>query len=82
MGFQIIKNGIKPSLINLRLSEGTPSPKDKTYIQVFLGLLNFYCTFKKNRSYVFKSLQRLLEKAQFDVGRLYTRKLTSRLRNY
>ncbi|GBN22729.1 Retrovirus-related Pol polyprotein from transposon 17.6 [Araneus ventricosus] len=62
LGFVIVASGIHPSASKVRAIHEAPRPKNKTEHQAFLGLLNFYYSFLKDKATIAEPLHRLLEK--------------------
>ncbi|GBO23854.1 Transposon Ty3-G Gag-Pol polyprotein [Araneus ventricosus] len=62
LGFVIDASGIHPSDSKVRTIHEAPCPKNKTELQAFLGLLNFYHSFLKDKATIAEPLHRLLEK--------------------
>lgn len=62
LGFRVNSKGIQPSPDKVKAIHDAPSPKNKTELQAFLGMLNFYCCFLKNKSEVLEPLHQLLQK--------------------
>ncbi|XP_023210631.1 uncharacterized protein K02A2.6-like [Centruroides sculpturatus] len=61
LGFKIDSNGIHPSEENVRAVWQSPVPSNKRELQGFLGLVNFYHIFLKNKATVAEPLHRLLD---------------------
>ncbi|GBM89936.1 Transposon Ty3-G Gag-Pol polyprotein [Araneus ventricosus] len=62
LGFVIDASGIHPSDSKVRAIHEAPRPKNKTELQAFLGLLNFYHSFLKDKATIAEPLHWLLEK--------------------
>ncbi|GBM67237.1 Transposon Ty3-G Gag-Pol polyprotein [Araneus ventricosus] len=62
LGFVIDASGIHPSDSKVRAIHEAPRPKNKTKLQAFLGLLNFYHSFLKDKATIAEPLHQLLEK--------------------
>ncbi|XP_054723042.1 uncharacterized protein K02A2.6-like [Uloborus diversus] len=62
LGFHIDKDGIKPTKDKVDAIRNAPTPKSKEELQAFLGLLNFYHVFLKNKADIAEPLHRLLDK--------------------
>ncbi|GBM29413.1 Uncharacterized protein K02A2.6 [Araneus ventricosus] len=62
LGFVMNASGIHPSDSKVRAIHEAPRPKNKTELQAFLGLLNFYHSFLKDKATIAEPLYRLLEK--------------------
>ncbi|GBN52888.1 Transposon Tf2-11 polyprotein [Araneus ventricosus] len=62
LGFVIDASGIHPSDSKVRAIHEAPRPKNKIELQAFLGLLNFYHSFLKDKATIAEPLHRLLEK--------------------
>ncbi|XP_060539009.1 uncharacterized protein K02A2.6-like, partial [Pantherophis guttatus] len=63
LGYLIDSTGIHPTKSKVEAIHEAPSPKNKTELQAFLGLLNFYAIFLKQKATVAEPLHRLLGKA-------------------
>ncbi|KAL0148659.1 hypothetical protein M9458_055986, partial [Cirrhinus mrigala] len=50
LGFHVDKDGIKPTSEKVDAIQKAPSPRNKTELQAFLGLLNFYSCFLPNKA--------------------------------
>ncbi|GBN34921.1 Uncharacterized protein K02A2.6, partial [Araneus ventricosus] len=61
LGFVIDASGIHPSDSKVGAIHEAPCPKNKTELQAFLGLLNFYHSFLKDKATIGEPLHRLLE---------------------
>ena len=64
LGYRVDSTGIHPVEDKVDAIRRAPSPTDKTQLQSFLGLLNFYASFIPHRSSVLEPLHRLLDKDQ------------------
>ena len=62
LGFVISKEGIRPSETKFAAIQKYPEPKTKKELQQFLGLINFYAPFLKDKESVAEPLHRLLDK--------------------
>ncbi|GBN99198.1 Retrovirus-related Pol polyprotein from transposon opus [Araneus ventricosus] len=62
LGFVMNASGIHPSDSKVSAIHEAPRPKNKTELQAFLGLLNFYHSFLKDKATIAEPLYRLLEK--------------------
>ncbi|KRZ77842.1 Transposon Tf2-6 polyprotein [Trichinella papuae] len=62
LGFDIDASGIHPSKQKVAAIHNTPQPRNKKELQTFLGLLNFYHSFLRNKATVAEPLHRLLDK--------------------
>lgn len=62
LGFNIDESGIRPLKSKVEAITKAPVPENKTELQAFLGLVNFYHTFLKNKATVAEKLHRLLDK--------------------
>ncbi|KRX70751.1 Transposon Tf2-6 polyprotein [Trichinella sp. T6] len=62
LGFDIDVSGIHPSKQKVAAIHNTPQPRNKKELQTFLGLLNFYHSFLRNKATVAEPLHRLLDK--------------------
>ncbi|KAL2086779.1 hypothetical protein ACEWY4_017838 [Coilia grayii] len=63
LGFRIDKDGIRPTTEKVAAIQGAPAPRNKTELQAFLGLLNFYNCFLRNKATVLEPLHRLLDQS-------------------
>ncbi|XP_070614630.1 FK506-binding protein 15 isoform X1 [Erythrolamprus reginae] len=71
LGYKIDKEGIHPTTEKLRAIREAPEPRDKSELQAFLGLLNFYSVFLKQKATVAEPLHRLLQKeARWTWGKI------------
>lgn len=61
LGFVLDSNGIRPDEKKVEAIRKAPEPKDKTELQSFLGMINFYNRFLINKATVAESLHRLLD---------------------
>uniref|UniRef100_A0A671TD66 Reverse transcriptase/retrotransposon-derived protein RNase H-like domain-containing protein n=1 Tax=Sinocyclocheilus anshuiensis TaxID=1608454 RepID=A0A671TD66_9TELE len=50
LGFRVDKDGIKPTCEKVEAIQKAPPPRNKTELQAFLGLLNFYSCFLPNKA--------------------------------
>lgn len=62
LGYLIDGNGIQPTASKLRAIKEAPKPKTKAELQAFLGLLNFYGIFLKQKVTIAEPLHKLLGK--------------------
>ncbi|XP_058034327.1 uncharacterized protein K02A2.6-like, partial [Ahaetulla prasina] len=62
LGYRIDKEGIHPTESKVKAIRKAPAPKNKTELQAFLGLVNFYAVFLKNKATVAEPLHKLLGK--------------------
>ncbi|XP_060542427.1 uncharacterized protein K02A2.6-like [Pantherophis guttatus] len=62
LGYRVDGTGIHPTESKIRAIQEAPTPKDKAELQAFLGLLNFYAIFLKDKATVAEPLHRLLTK--------------------
>ncbi|KRY44747.1 Transposon Tf2-11 polyprotein, partial [Trichinella britovi] len=62
LGFEIDATGIHPAKAKVQAIQDAPTPKNKQQLQAFLGLLNFYHSFLKDKATVAEPLHRLLDK--------------------
>ncbi|KRY90554.1 Transposon Tf2-9 polyprotein [Trichinella pseudospiralis] len=60
--FEVDATGIHPAKAKVQAIHDAPTPKNKQQLQAFLGLLNFYYSFLKNKATVAEPLHRLLDK--------------------
>ncbi|KRY35449.1 Transposon Tf2-8 polyprotein [Trichinella spiralis] len=60
--FKIDATGIHPAKAKVQAIQDAPTPKNKQQLQAFLGLLNFYHSFLKDKATVAEQLHRLLDK--------------------
>jgi len=60
LGYILDATGLHPNEDKVKAIKHAPRPKNKTELQAFLGLLNFYNSFLKNRASVAKDLYELL----------------------
>uniref|UniRef100_A0A671QI42 Reverse transcriptase RNase H-like domain-containing protein n=1 Tax=Sinocyclocheilus anshuiensis TaxID=1608454 RepID=A0A671QI42_9TELE len=63
LGFRVDKDGIKPTCEKVEAIQKAPPPRNKTELQAFLGLLNFYSCFLPNKATVLEPLHRLLDQS-------------------
>ncbi|XP_031328049.1 uncharacterized protein K02A2.6-like [Photinus pyralis] len=61
LGFYISEEGVRPIADKVRNIKHAPTPTCKRELQSFLGLLNFYHAFLKNKANFAESLHRLLD---------------------
>ena len=61
LGFIVNKDGIKPSKKRCEDIHNFPESKNKKELQQFMGLLNFYSSFLKNKANIAEPLHRLLD---------------------
>ncbi|KAL3194431.1 hypothetical protein MRX96_016221 [Rhipicephalus microplus] len=62
LGFRIDAEGIHPTPEKTQAILGAPRPSNKTELQAFLGLVNFYHAFLPHKATVVEPLHRLLDK--------------------
>ncbi|KRY96917.1 putative mitochondrial protein -like protein, partial [Trichinella pseudospiralis] len=62
ISFEVDATGIHPAKAKVQAIHDAPTPKNKQQLQAFLGLLNFYYSFLKNKATVAEPLHRLLDK--------------------
>ncbi|KRY59721.1 Transposon Tf2-9 polyprotein [Trichinella britovi] len=62
LGFEVDATGSHPAKAKVQAIQDAPTPKNKQQLQAFLGLLNFYHSFLKNKATVAEPLHRLLDK--------------------
>ncbi|XP_060539010.1 uncharacterized protein K02A2.6-like [Pantherophis guttatus] len=62
LGYLIDASGIHPTPSKIAAIKRAPTPGNKTDLQAFLGLLNFYSTFLPHKATVAEPLHRLLDK--------------------
>uniref|UniRef100_A0A670HPH4 Gypsy retrotransposon integrase-like protein 1 n=1 Tax=Podarcis muralis TaxID=64176 RepID=A0A670HPH4_PODMU len=60
LGYLIDASGLHPTTSKIRAIQQAPIPKNKTELQAFLGLLNFYNMFLPHKATVAEPLHRLL----------------------
>ncbi|KRY51083.1 Transposon Ty3-I Gag-Pol polyprotein [Trichinella britovi] len=75
LGFEIDATGINPAKVKVQAVQDAPASKNKQQLQVFLGLLNFYHSFLKDKATVAEPLHPWTsnhEKAFRDVKRLFS----------
>ncbi|UYV69343.1 K02A2.6-like, partial [Cordylochernes scorpioides] len=65
LGCRIDAEGIHPTEEKCEAIKNFPKPENKKELQSFLGLLNFYSKFLKDRTTVLEPLHRLLNKRNF-----------------
>ena len=63
LGFVISEQGIRPSPSKFTAIQNYPEPHSKKELQQFLGLINFYSSFLKDKASVAEPLHRLLDKS-------------------
>ncbi|XP_058023862.1 uncharacterized protein K02A2.6-like, partial [Ahaetulla prasina] len=61
LGYRIDKEGIHPTESKVKAIRKAPAPKNKTELQAFLGLVNFYAVFLKNKATVAEPLHKAFE---------------------
>ncbi|XP_076284281.1 uncharacterized protein LOC143210894 [Lasioglossum baleicum] len=66
LGFVIDKNGLHKSASKINAMVNAPQPKNNKELASFLGLVNFYARFLKDRSSQMKPLYDLLNKEKFE----------------
>ncbi|XP_058023852.1 uncharacterized protein K02A2.6-like, partial [Ahaetulla prasina] len=62
LGYRIDREGIHPTESKVRAIRKAPAPQNKTELQAFLGLVNFYAGFLKNKATIAEPLHKLLGK--------------------
>uniref|UniRef100_A0A1Y1LT42 RNA-directed DNA polymerase n=3 Tax=Photinus pyralis TaxID=7054 RepID=A0A1Y1LT42_PHOPY len=62
LGFRISEDGLRPTKDKIAAITNAPQPKNKTELQAFLGLLNFYHVFLKDKATIANPLHALLRK--------------------
>uniref|UniRef100_A0A803JUZ6 Gypsy retrotransposon integrase-like protein 1 n=1 Tax=Xenopus tropicalis TaxID=8364 RepID=A0A803JUZ6_XENTR len=62
LGYKVDAHGIHPTDTKVKAIHEAPIPKNKQELQAFLGLLNFYHSFLKDKATVAEPLHRLLDK--------------------
>ncbi|XP_050500953.1 uncharacterized protein K02A2.6-like [Diabrotica virgifera virgifera] len=62
LGFQISEYGLRPTKDKIAAITNAPAPTNKTELQAFLGLLNFYHAFLKDKATIANPLHALLRK--------------------
>lgn len=62
LGYRIAGEGIHPMKSKIRVIQEAPTPTNQTELKAFLGLLNFYSIFLKNKATITDPLHRLLAK--------------------
>ncbi|XP_058023902.1 uncharacterized protein K02A2.6-like, partial [Ahaetulla prasina] len=62
LGYWIDREGIHPTESKVRAIRKAPAPQNKTELQAFLGLVNFYAVFLKNKATIAEPLHKLLAK--------------------
>uniref|UniRef100_A0A1Y1NHT7 RNA-directed DNA polymerase n=1 Tax=Photinus pyralis TaxID=7054 RepID=A0A1Y1NHT7_PHOPY len=60
LGFQLTENGLQPIKDKVNAIRNAPAPKNKQELQAFLGMLNFYHNFLKDKATVAEPLHKLL----------------------
>ncbi|XP_058024044.1 uncharacterized protein K02A2.6-like, partial [Ahaetulla prasina] len=74
LGYRIDREGIHPTESKVRAIRKAPAPKNKTELQAFLGLVNFYAVFLKNKATIAEPLHKLLAKnAAWSWGKAETK---------
>ncbi|XP_051545274.1 uncharacterized protein K02A2.6-like [Myxocyprinus asiaticus] len=63
LGFREDKVGIKPTREKVEAIQKAPLPRNKTELQAFLGLLNFYSCFLPNKVTILEPLHHLLDQS-------------------
>lgn len=61
LGFRVDKDGVRPTNEKVEAIQKALSPRNKTELQSFHGLLNFYSCFLPNKATVLEPLHRLLD---------------------
>lgn len=62
LGYRVDASGLHPSKEKLKAIQNAKVPENKSELQAFLGLLNFYNSFLKGKAAVAEPLHRLLDK--------------------
>lgn len=62
LGFVVTSDGLRPNPDKVKAIQDAPEPVNKEQLQAFLGLLNFYHSFLRNKATVAEPLHRLLDK--------------------
>ncbi|XP_031357014.1 uncharacterized protein K02A2.6-like isoform X2 [Photinus pyralis] len=62
LGFRISEDGIRPTKDKIAAIVNAPPPTNVTELQAFLGLVNFYHVFMKDKATIAKPLHALLQK--------------------
>ncbi|XP_026520930.1 uncharacterized protein K02A2.6-like, partial [Notechis scutatus] len=62
LGYLLDRHGIHPTGNKIKAIKEAPNPKNKTELQAFLGLLNFYNVFLPQKATAAEPLHRLLDK--------------------
>lgn len=62
LGYRVDASGIHPADSKVTAIHNAPRPRNKQELQAFLGLLNFYNSFLKDKATVAEPLHRLLDK--------------------
>lgn len=60
LGYRVTKNGTTPPAEKVKAIQETPKPNNKQKLQAFLGFINFYNRFLKNKASVAEKIHRLL----------------------
>ncbi|KFD49840.1 hypothetical protein M513_09307 [Trichuris suis] len=60
LGYRLDASGIHPTIEKVKAIHEAPTPKDKKELQGFLGLLNFYHNFLKDKATIAEPLHELL----------------------
>ncbi|XP_026574068.1 uncharacterized protein K02A2.6-like, partial [Pseudonaja textilis] len=63
LGYLLDRHGIHPTEGKIKAVKEAPKPRNKTELQAFLGLINFYNVFLPQKATVAEPLHRLLDKA-------------------
>ncbi|KAM5191470.1 uncharacterized protein ACMZJ9_018590 [Mantella aurantiaca] len=62
LGYLIDASGLHPTQAKVQAIQEAPTPKNKTELQAFLGLLNFYSVLLPHKASIAEPLHRLLDK--------------------
>ncbi|KRZ71620.1 Transposon Tf2-11 polyprotein [Trichinella papuae] len=64
LGFRINARGVQPTQDKVKAIHAAPRPTNRTELQAFLGLVNFYSCFMPRKASIVEPLHRLLDKKQ------------------
>ncbi|KRY97398.1 Transposon Tf2-9 polyprotein, partial [Trichinella zimbabwensis] len=64
LGFRINARGVQPTQDKVKAIHAAPRPTNRTELQAFLGLVNFYSCFMPRKASTVEPLHRLLDKKQ------------------